>query len=510
MRCTSRVCIRPTTLLVLVAVALAQFDGRASAQVEANPTEASIDLLRLAVTPQPDGSHLPLLFALRQLRDPDLKPLFHQLVQTGDWQMQVHAALGLAEIDSNHQVDPFVIKQIAQQAQEAVIATALDLHLLPPELIPKVLELDQLHPMARLFLHAEQRLLNQPIDTGDLLRLSSADDVFVSAIASALLAQTGDMAGFTAWQEKLAKQSPRDRDAATLWLIDVARRYQLTVLTPWISAAVAEKDDRELAYRATFSLLMLDSDKGLAAWRTYLGEQPSFSQRVRCGTLLLACGKKAPVAACDILLAADPLADDEQLLARIVDVGRALGSNSDPSTAIIALMDLGHLKTSLWAIEYLKDLPPEKSRPVYEHLIDRMRQPRDEWTDGTAQAVQATSRLFEIDQQAVLERLKTVEDDSALQQAMLLGLFETTSPTAGAAAAAVPRIGSGQADSLALLLIAKHTDTLTDEQKQQLGLIAAGGGRVSDILQVQAAWLYLKRTNQLGQALAAVAAVSAK
>jgi hypothetical protein len=106
----------------------------------------------------------------------------------------------------------------------------------------------------------------------------------------------------------------------------------------------------------------------------------------------------------------------------------------------------------------------------------------------------------------VLERLSKADDDSPLQQAILLGLFETTAPEVGQAAAALPRIGSGQADSLALLLVARHSATLNDQQKQQLGLIAAGGGRVSEILQVQAAWLYLKRTGQVDRALAAVAA----
>jgi hypothetical protein len=288
----------------------------------------------------------------------------------------------------------------------------------------------------------------------------------------------------------------------------VARRYNLTALVPWITGVVSAPDiDRELAYRSAFALLMLDGEAGLKAWRAFLGNEPSFSHRVRCGTLLLACGNKAPLAAYEALAPA-PLGDDEQLLARIIDTGQAISSASDPSTALIALLDVGHLKTSLWAMEYLKELPAAQSRPVYEHLIDRMREPRDEWTDGTAQVVESTARLFEIDHDAVVSRLQTAQDDSPLQQAILLGLFETTAPEAGAAAGRLPRIGSGQADSLALLLVVKHTTTLHDEQKAQLGLIAAGGGRVSDILQVQAAWLYLKRTGQLDRALASVSAKS--
>jgi hypothetical protein len=95
-----------------------------------------------------------------------------------------------------------------------------------------------------------------------------------------------------------------------------------------------------------------------------------------------------------------------------------------------------------------------------------------------------------------------------MQQAILLGLFETGSARAGEAAGALPRIGSGRADSLALLLQAKHAKTLAPDQLRQLGTIASGGGRVSAILQVQAAWLYLKHTGKTDQAIAAVFAKS--
>jgi hypothetical protein len=138
-----------------------------------------------------------------------------------------------------------------------------------------------------------------------------------------------------------------------------------------------------------------------------------------------------------------------------------------------------------------------------------MREPQAAWTDGIAQAVQATARLAEIDLDAALERLRSAEDDGALQQSVLLGLFESTDARVGEAAAALPRVGSGRADSLALLLHAKHAAKLDNERRRQLGIVAAGGGRVSEILQVQAAWLYLRHAGQIDQALATVFAKSA-
>lgn len=492
----------PAAILAPMAIPAAP----ACAQDAADPFQSSVTMLRMATHAQRDGGHLPLLFALRQLRDPDLRNVFLQLLQQGasdgQWQMQVHAVLGLAEIDPNKQVDPWLITQVGPEAQEAVIATALDTSMLSESVIPEILKWDKLDSMARMLLLAERQLLGQPADVQELGKLSNADKSHVAGLASALIAQSGGAAAFNAFVEAVKTKPTTERINVTLWLIDAARRYQLTALCDWISALFNDPDvDSDVAYRATLALLSLDNARGLVVWQKYLGDAPSFSHRVRCGTMLLTAGDKVPAAAYDKLL---PIGEDEALLARIIDLGKALSSSSDPGEAFIALLDLGHMKTSLWATERLRRLPPEQSRRVYEYLIDRMKTPRSEWTDGVAQSVEATSRLYMIDSQAVLDRLKAAEDDSPIQQSLLLGLFESGGPDAGAAAAALPRMGSGRADSLALLLQAKHAKSLTPDQLKQLGMIASGGGRVSEILQVQAGWLYLKHAGKKDQAIAAV------
>ena len=91
-----------------------------------------------------------------------------------------------------------------------------------------------------------------------------------------------------------------------------------------------------------------------------------------------------------------------------------------------------------------------------------------------------------------------------MQQTILLGLFETRSLAVGEAASRLRRIGLGRADSLALLLIAKHSTNISDQDRRQIGAIASGGGRVSDVLQIQAAWLYLKHSDLLDHALSQV------
>lgn len=484
------------TLACTAGIALATTAGP-----DVETTEIAIHMLGRAVNAQPDGGHLPLLFALRQLRDPDLKPLFYQLAQQPDWQMQVHAVLGLGEIDPSKHIDPWLITQITPLAQEQVVATGLDLDLISRDQIPEILKWEKLHSMARMFLLSELVLLKEPIDQNELLELTKSDDDHIAGLCAGLLAQLGNAVPLTAFGTRLAALADEPRKDVQIWLLEAIRRYHLIACTAWVNSLLEESTvDTDVAYRGIYTLLDLDPDAGIQQWNRFLGEKPEYSQRVRFGMVLLAIGPSVPASAYDRLL----VDSSEELITKMVAVGKSISEKADPSEPLNQLLDLGHGKTTNWAMDFVAKLPPQQAAPVYKHMIDRLAGTANEQNNAVALAVQSTSKLFEIDQQAVLDRLRQAEDDSLQQQAILLGLFETTSPAAGQAAGALRRIGSGRADSLAFLLMAKHSKTLSPGDTEQLGQIAAGAGRVSDILQIQAAWMYLKHTGQVQAALATV------
>ena len=66
------------------------------------------------------------------------------------------------------------------------------------------------------------------------------------------------------------------------------------------------------------------------------------------------------------------------------------------------------------------------------------------------------------------------------------------------------RIGLNKADIMTLLLVARGSAKLQENDQEYLGIIAAGGGHLSPALETQAAWLYLKRLGLADKALAAV------
>ena len=491
-------------LLMLIFAAVAPHQ-HANAQSISDAATASIDMLRRAVTPNPRGTHAALLFGLRQLRDPQLQPLLQHVAASDDWQSQVHGVLGLAEMSSEKRVDPALILTITPQAQEAAIAAALDLELLSADQMKQLLAHDNLHPMARLFMVAELVMLGEAVDREDLQRIAHSQDDHVAGLACGLLAQhTGDLTPLYEFQPRLEKLAPALRHSTTIWMFDAFRRYRITSAAPWIESIVQDSAiNTQLAYRGVLALLQLDPARGLAMWKRWLGENPTYSQRVHWGLALLATDSDIPAAAYDRLVAPGVSSDDEPLIAPMVAVGKAISTGSDVTEPMIALLERGHAATTEWALRHTEQLPAEQASRIYQYLIERVTDPQPSQIDPVALASGAAAELGKINPSLALSLLAQAEDDSAQQQAILLGLLEVDVPACGEAAASLRRVGLGRTDSLALLLMAKHAPLLSAYDQEQLGRLALGGGLLPDVLQMQAAWLYLKHTGRASAALEA-------
>jgi hypothetical protein len=457
---------------------------------------ASVRHLRSAVHKQRHGRHLPRLFALRQLGDPTLRPLFAQLARHDEWQVQVHAILGLAEISDPRRIDPWLVAKIDPAAQEALIANAIDMDLLGSAERVELLELDQLQAVPRLLLLGEQVVGDQPVDRDTLRRLAGAEDDHIAGLASILLAKCGELPAFERYTNRLDERAERVRDQLHIWIFEAIRQYDAKRLSDWVQRVLERPDlDDDVRYWGIFTALTLDPTTGLDHWRAALGSSPSYPRRVRFAMLLLAADGSIPPSAYV------PLSGEEELIQRMIDVGRAQSTGDDPSDELIALLELGHMKTSEWAMGRLEELPPQQSIPVYGHLIDTVEQRRVGRQERVARAIEAVGELYRLAPDQVVQRLSAAEDDSLTQEVIMLGLLDATSTAASDAVTGIRRIGAGRADTLALLLIARHAETMESDELRQLGLVAAGGGRVSEGLQVQASWLYLKHTDSINRAL---------
>jgi hypothetical protein len=470
----------------------------AASEASDRAVDASIRQLRRVVVPRRDGSHLLLLTSLRQLRDPTLRSFFYQLSLYGSPLVRIHAILGLAEIEDTGQIDPWLVSQLeSPEARYAAISNALVQELIDTKNIGKLLEWDDLESKARALLLAELVARGEPPDLEALARLAEHPTLNVAGLAACVLAQLGQAAPFSVYRARLDTLPPAERARHLRVIYGAIAEYKLDTLIDWVAENVEAPDaNPEIVADGVATVLALDPPRGVALWTQALGSSPRYGRCVRYALLLLEVGPTVPASAYDRLPKGD------QLIDAMARAGKAISSDQDAADDLIALLDLGHLKSTRWAMDATRELPNEQAARIYLHLIDGVAGDRRGRDERAELAMMATARLFEIDPETVTLRLAQAPDDSLTQQAMLLGLLESRSPTAGEAARGVKRIGFSRADSVTLILITKHAQPPSPQELQQLGVIASGGGRVSDGLRAQAAWLYLKHTSKIEQALA--------
>lgn len=506
-------------------VALCAFGSAARAQEPVDLEAGAIRQLRKATVYRANGLHHSLLLALRDLRDPTMQPLFQSLVQADHWSIQLDAILGLAELSAEGRVDPWLLAKLRSDRDRADgVRVALELGLLQRPDIEKILGWDDLASVARVVLLAEYRRLGGTPDPSMLARLAANPDPPVAGLAACLLAEGSptpsgtagseaapatppDRTALDAFAKMLDTLSPEDRDAAIEEVANAARRYQLPSAIALLAPRVDGSNDSPGPQESVVGLaLALDAKRGLVLWKTGLGKEPSQSKRVRYGLILLLNATRVPADSFDALLppkgkGASAESARDPLLAAMVAAGKALASGREPAKALTALYDMGHRRCCRWVLGAADELDTEGAKTIYLHVIDRLDIPKERTADALVDAIEASARLIERDPEALRARLLSTQDDGPKQEAMLLGLANSRSPAAATAAESTTRLGAGRADTLALVVLARHRDTLTADELRQLGLVAGGGGQIDESLRAQAAWLYLRHLGKLEQSL---------
>lgn len=449
----------------------------------------AIRQLRRAVVAQRDNGHLPLLAALRQLRDPRLAPLFRHLAAHEDWQVQVHAVLARVELSDDARLQPAHLAPMDPRGHEHVIAHAVDGGHLDAVGAAALLAIGDLSPSARLLAAGEAIRGGVPVDVAGLRPLLEESDPRAAVLAACLLAETDDPGWLDHARRGFDATDQRGRDRLRQWACEAIRQYRLESALPLVHETLAVAGlDRHAEAAAVLALLELDRAAGLAAWRGRLGADPSQARKVRFVLLLLAAGPP---------YVAEPLArvgSGDPPLAALIEVGRTLAAGDDPAGPLMDLLDLDHARSTAWALDALDDLPDSTAIPVLVHLLDAVESDPPPTADRVAAAVEATTSLYRRAPALVVERLHRVEDDGLAQQALLLGLYDVHDPGVLDAVRRLPHAEPGRADSIALILLARHAPELAAPDLDQLATVAAGGGRVGPGLRVQAAWLYLRHS----------------
>ena len=215
----------------------------AAAPPKQTHVDASIRHLRLAVVTRSDGAHLLFLAALRQLRDPSLRSFYLQLAQHGDPGAQIHAVLGLAELDPSGHIDPWLVSQLDDPAARyATIDNALQLDLIDTPQIKELLGWDDLETKSGVMLMAELLQRAEPVDQEALAVLAESQDLNVAGLASCLLTQLGNESVFGVFESKLAFVPTSQRGLVERGLVSAIGVYELSSMIDWIVKLVQQPD----------------------------------------------------------------------------------------------------------------------------------------------------------------------------------------------------------------------------------------------------------------------------
>jgi len=475
--------------------------------------DATVKELRSATRTQRDGSHHARLLALRGLGDPALAPFFEALVAGDHWSIQVDGMLGLAELSDRRSVRADLIDRMhGDENRSSALRAALGLRLLEAAEIERMLAWEDLPASDRVLLAAESlRLVPKSVPEATLRRLAESRNDEVAGLASFLLREvTGDGTSGELFENRLDAM-PADRRGILLGLLaGVFARYEVRPGLEFLARRLAGPDAKDLPADARTAMLAAilpaDADRGYRLWTAAVEGETSAAQVLRLAALLLTVETPLPPDAAAPLRSAS--AGDRALLAKFADAIEAVAGFGDPSLALPELVATRHRVAVASCLDATRRLPPAEARATLTAIADlvsggdRVRLP-----PGVSElAVQAFTQLARIDPPEVERRLAAAEGDTALQDVILFGLFTAGTPEATAIAAKARGRVSRTGESLALLLVARRAESLPETDLRQLALIAAGGGRVEEPLQAQAAWLYARLSGRANEAIAAALA----
>jgi nitroreductase len=475
--------------------------------------DATVRELRSATTAQRDGSHHARLVALRGLGDPALAPFFEALLEGNHWSIQVDGLLGLAEVSSPRAARIDLLERLdGEENRSSAVRAALLLRLLDGKTIETLLGWDDLSAANRILLAAESmRMGGNPVGETLLRRLAESRNEEVAGLGAFLLQQAfGDGSAADQFAAKVEAMSADRRDVLLGILAALYTRYEVRPGIEFLVRRLERPDaattspEAELAMLA--AILPNDADAGYRIWRNAVATETSTAQVLRLAALLLTSDTPLPPAAGEPLRSST--VGDPDLKARYADAIEALAADADPAKAIEALVATRHRPTVAAALEASRRLSSADRPRVLAAVMDLVsRENRGNLPPGISDlAIEACSRLVTDDPAGLERRLLEAEQDQALQELILYGLFTAGTPEAAAIAAKVRGKASRTGDSLALLLVARHANSLPEADLKQLALIVAGGGRVEDPLETQAAWLYAKLAGRGPEAIAAALA----
>lgn len=515
-----------------VAVPCAPPAGRTLARGPDTTTDALVTQLRSALVDRRDGGQDRLMAALRQLRDPALRPLFAQLASGDRPLLRVHGILGLAELDTPARVDLLLVKRIEDPRDQLVIlGEALRSGLLEPAQLQDVVRWPGLDETLVVLILGKLRRLPgaPPVDLADLRRLLYGPNQAAGVFAALELVQAGESIGAPGAGvegEQGAAHAPppptpldrvlaldpgaKDDAAAMLRVLAYIRDEHLTRLLPFalrLSERMSVDPGARLEAAAALVSLAPGNADVLSAWGVAY-RATDLPGRIRLGLEALEAARLSE-GRCPAELFDLPSADESALLKAIGAAGAAVVSGRGQAESALALIQQRHRQTMDWALRLAGMLSAAEARTLRLGAVQAaagVLKTQADLFEPAARAAAALAAESAGDWRNAVS-MAVEENDEPLAIALLAGALRSGAPVS--AEGLIPAESAGDcptAATLADLLRFRGLPEPAPADFDRLAAIALGAGGLPEAYRVQAAWLALKCRGEQRVALARVLA----
>lgn len=496
--------------LLLVSVLVVSFQATPVHADEA--TDQAVWLLRQSMLVHRDGQHNVLLRALRQLRDPTLEPLFSELVQRRFEELKIHGMLGLAEIHDPPKLDLALVADIKDAGTQArVLSAAIDSDLLSIEDAKVLAGWPGLDPAVRVLVAGKLIASGEKVDPQLIADALTSDNEALRGMAALLQLQTGNADAMNVLDEINQTDTLR-RDVVRKLLLQTAMKHEFAVIGPWAMKIVNQPDiEQGMFYQSLRTALMFKTPGATDVWTQRFKTSDSTADRLRLAVLAVDIADRL-----EPQLFAPVVADDMKTIHQIGIVGQQRASGQVGADAVVELVRLNNLLGSTWALQYATEVARKDSAKAVPMLVALVKASDDDYLvkfEGETKPRFLDKRLeftvlaTQLINEEVPQRTKLLRDlfeaaPMLTQEAMLMGLIRSGGDDPQQVIAGMNDFASRTAETMALLLRAKHAAQMPQDQLDQLAVIVRGGTGLRKPLRIQAAWVYLKLIRQERFALA--------
>ncbi len=489
-------------LAVLMIFAFGRVGPAGGAELD-ETTRSAVLLLKQCMRFSKSDTRMTILRAVRRLRDPDLAPLFSSLVESGDFRLQVHGLLGLAECSQDKAIDLVRLTELESQfVQREAISVAMDQDLLTLDQARQLMSWPGLDPSVRIVVATFMLRQGAEPDRAFLTEALGSDKIGREKLAALLLLQMGDDGALKSLIQ-LNRSDHEHRDELCQHLLRTAFKSEFDRVGPW-AMDVTEIDAAEDVVRRTGLLVALRfrANGADALWlQQYRGTEDPIARTRLALVALNASYWISP----DLF---KPLSrSNDALISAIGKLGAAAASREGVTEAVEIALKLNNPQINAWVLDYVKELATDaEAAAILPSVIQAYYGPPERMQLRLQHAITATTRLTDRFPEAaasfILPMLDDAETDANLMRGMLIGLTQCRDVDPYAMIAELPAFADPQANRIVLLIKAIGGHEMTESELDELALMIRGGGRLAGQIRVQAAWAYLKRTDQTRLALA--------